>query len=162
MRAAFIKDTLWVIVPLEVAMLFAQWPVLTLAAMAGAVSMATLPALARAAQPPSVTTKRACANPTAGQWWLDLSLPPATRAEPAQRTAQTQKIKQQQEEVTRAVEAAGARVVGSVSLVRNALAVQATPEQISALRKLPQVRSARPMVERYRTGSAPLSAAPCD
>lgn len=137
-------------------MLQARFPAL-LTAAAGMLTGIFAPATLGASSPAPSLNNPSCAGEQAqaAQWWLDLRSAPIARTEAAQRPAQLQKINAEQAEVTQAAQALGACVIGSVQRVRNAVAVQATAAQLQALRKLPQVRSARPVTHIHRTGEAP-------
>jgi hypothetical protein len=94
-----------------------------------------------------------CANMQVQEWWLDLTLLPAARVEPAQRAAHQQQIQAQQLGLKHLLQAHGIAVTASVTGLANALAVRADAQQVQALQRLPGVRAVRPVNHGNRLGA---------
>jgi hypothetical protein len=138
-------------------MMRARWPARALALTAALAWAPAAPAALAAAGSGSVAPPASAPSaphapgvPAAGQWWVDLSLPPpAAVAEPLRRQ-QLQRVQQQQAQVAAQVRELGGEVTAQVSSVRNALVVRIDPAHLPELQRLPGVRRVRPVLHPHR------------
>lgn len=103
-----------------------------------------------ASAPPAPGAPGVPGVPAAGQWWVDLSLPPPAAVAESLRRQQLEHVKQQQAQVAAQVRELGGEVTAQVSSVRNALVVRIDPAQLPELQRLPGVLRVRPVLHPHR------------